>query len=198
MKKSKIPVSILLITVLLCSPPQISRSDDTQKACGAPCILAVAALIVGGILFVGLRNFCKKHLPPPQPDPPPKNPKTNSLALFTPGQAPGLVLSDEAVELIDITTNNWHDEYGNLYAVSFNTVLQSSTNLLNWEFRYAITGYVSFAEVNGAPDWNRPSNSAAIYYDAHGTARATNWSTGNEGLPAEPAGQARFYRLAHD
>jgi hypothetical protein len=198
MKKSKIPVSVLLITVLFISPPQVAHSDDTQQACGAPCIIAAAALIVGGILFVSLRNFCKKHLPPPQPDPPPPNNRTNHASLFAPNQAAGLVLSDEAVELIDISTNNWHDEYGNLYAISFNTVLQTSTNLLNWEFRYAITGYVSFATVNGQPIWSAPSNSCSVYFDASGAPVGTNWSTDADTLPVEPASQARFYRLAHD
>jgi|SRR5215831_5345043 len=198
MKKSKSHVSVLLIIVLLFSPFRPSRSEDTQKACGAGCILAAAVIIVGGLLILSLRNFCRKHLPPPQPDPPPQNPKTNSLSLLAPEQATGLVLSDEAVDLIDIATNNWHDEFGNLYALSFNTVLESSTNLMDWEFRYAITGYISFRSVNGQVDWYSPSNSCSVYYSAHGAPVATNWSTRPETLPTVGGGQTEFYRLAHN
>lgn len=94
---------------------------------------------------------------------------------------------DTAVDLLDISGQNWRDDYGNLYVIAANTTLQSSSDLSTWNDVCSIISYISFGYTN--LDW--PSNAVTVSY-RDGSPVWTNW--GDNPYPLASADR-QFYRL---
>lgn len=115
------------------------------------------------------------------------------VRLCDPAPAPPgnpLVLTDEAgVGYYDVSTNSWVDPISGMQELLFmQTSLQSSTNLIQWQEEYAVTG------------WGSPSGWLFVF-SRNGVPLATNYAVGTftNSVPI-PLGNRienkRFFRLA--
>lgn len=210
---------ILSVLVSLLSPELLrSQTNDPPQnseklpECSAGPAIAIVVLACGAVVVISLYKFCKKHLSDENPQPPPVPPTHNSQSCTNCNPShpswpctncptkklitSQLTFDDSGVDLLDVSSNNWVDPYGNVYALAVTGVLESSTNLLNWERAYIVTGYVSYPAVNGIVNWNAPSNYVMIVYRPSGTPIKTNWSFLEydpiEQVSSEPRGFYRF------
>lgn len=196
--------NILVTTVCECS----YVADNGQKACG-PAIIAVFVLIVGGIMYWGLKKACKKLLDPPTPPPPPPPPpppkpagtNTNHTASMKLSQALTQQWLDSQIPVDTLLDTNgtgvaaWNvASLGYLdpsnavnYSICANFTMQTATNLDgHWDDAFSV---VCWTSVN-----NRNTNTLTVFYLGRtgyttngdwveGTPVLTNYTELSSGMP---------------
>lgn len=107
----------------------------------------IVVLVVGGVVYVGLKKLCNKCLPPPTAptNPPATNapPRNSSFS----SAAPLFEFDDSAMSVYDIsqysaTNAALHGPDGYPYLKQFTYKFRYSTNAVNW-ITNSIVGYVS-------------------------------------------------------
>lgn len=148
------------------APPPDANALPTPQA-GGGIILGALVIVLGIVVYVGLRKLCRRLN---QPATPPPTPPTNQppMVSFTGeplyGYSGGLVMpmgnlaatnsdpqldytNDCGIAAWDISQYGWVDQDGQLYEVLQHTKIESSTNLRDWRVEYELHVYSSVSNV---------------------------------------------------
>ena len=138
-------VTFKLILSFLFIPVQVRSAPHCSGV-----VYGTMILIVGAVLFLGLKKMCKNISPPATPPPPPPAPgNTNQTAMTMSSSSIAIPLgtvgdtNQSAFAEYDIRGYGWYDPRGYLYEVFSQGALLSSTNSIDWTTNMVVRSYSS-------------------------------------------------------
>src|SRR5262245_11911299 len=136
-------VTILLILALLGNNEPIQPSKSEAAPC-APCIIGALVLLIGGYIVYELYKMCKS-LPPMEnpPEPPPTHgsiPPTMEPIYMPPPMAFTVPTNGGQYSIVGA---GLRDEDGYPLTILWCGVLESSTNMVNWQPSMTFTTWIS-------------------------------------------------------